>query len=603
MFRIRLKAIALISFLTVIGGATWKKALTISLCGLLGFNSLVCSANFSDRPANAAIPPATAESTVMPETIGDIPRIRKPQVDLNLEDSLPADFQVSSQMPFSSGKREILLVSPSTGTEQQYTVNLPGRSFQMYQMKLKNVGAIATSNLPVTARNIVESTQAENIREFEIDFEDNRASEVILADGIRGELLSDRAFIKSPNGEVLETIEISQLSQGDRGGVASSKSVSKPQYPGNHGGGSLLASDANCSNNVGSFLGNFAQDMTTIGNQLALSKVASTRTVGFALSIASAALKNNAKSTQSIQEVTCEAPVQCDERRVSGASEVRSDLFQIPAAIDREVTLEYEFFEIPDTIELNYDGNQLFYDGPKAGLSQQTFRLPDTAEYIGVRLTGNTNPDTRWWYKISCTGTAIAQEENQPCPEHPEFDLNDYVYSDEDRYERKYIYGVYITVDKYHHYVEDETIICSTKKNQKCTVENVFQIMISEKQFVAPFVKKKENPYSPVENCKITALGNPNWLAGAFVRSFENPIITLVNIRNHSIKNYTLEGHAFHPGTVTRTVYKDENGNIRVKTEGDGIGKLRDINQEKGPGIFRELDERLRERMISIITH
>ncbi|NER32837.1 MAG: N-acetylmuramoyl-L-alanine amidase [Oscillatoria sp. SIO1A7] len=448
MRRFRLWAIALISFIAVTGGATLKKSLSLSLCGLLGFNSLVCSANFSDDRANAAMPPASRNLTTvvaangdanstnrrnealtstpawLPEnplpdappaeqpTIGDIPRIRKPQVNLNLQQTLPTDFRVSSQMPFSSGKREIVMVSPSTGKEQKYTVNLPGARFQIYEAEFKDIGAIDSSNLTGTARQVIETTELQSLSEFKLDFQNNQLSEVILADGTRGEFRQGRAVIQSPDGQPLETIEFSQAIGTDGSLAASPKSAGqqvRQQEWQTSDSAATLASSPNCSNTVGSLLGNLAGTMATQGNRLAASKTEKTRIVGLALSFASGALKNNANSRESLQEVTCEAPVQCDEKRVSGGSEIRTDLFQVPAGIDRQVTLEYEFFEIPDTIELYYDGNQLFSDGPKSSRHRRAFTLPDTAEYVGVKLTGNTNPDTEWWYVVSCSGTAIAQ--------------------------------------------------------------------------------------------------------------------------------------------------------------------------------------------------
>ena len=58
------------------------------------------------------------------------------------------------------------------------------------------------------------------------------------------------------------------------------------------------------------------------------------------------------------------------------------------------------------------DGKTIYSDGPKSERHQKTLPLPDNAEYVGVRLIGNRNPDTRWWYVISCPESAIG---NFPC--------------------------------------------------------------------------------------------------------------------------------------------------------------------------------------------
>jgi hypothetical protein len=110
-----------------------------------------------------------------------------------------------------------------------------------------------------------------------------------------------------------------------------------------------------------------------------------------------------------LQEVNCRPPVQCEEQRVSGGSEIRTDLFQVAKGANRKVNLKFEFFEIPDRIELYFDGKKIFGVGPQSGQGNQTFNLPANAEYVGVKLIGNDNVNTRWWYVISCSGSEICK--------------------------------------------------------------------------------------------------------------------------------------------------------------------------------------------------
>jgi hypothetical protein len=111
-----------------------------------------------------------------------------------------------------------------------------------------------------------------------------------------------------------------------------------------------------------------------------------------------------------LQEVNCRPPVQCEEQRVSGGSEIRTDLFQVAKGANRKVNLKFEFYVIPDRIELYFDGKQIFGVGPQSGQGNQTFNLPTNAEYVGVKLIGNDNVNTRWEYVISCSGSRELQE-------------------------------------------------------------------------------------------------------------------------------------------------------------------------------------------------
>jgi len=71
MRKIRLFAITLIGFFSATGGEFLKKALSVSLCSLLSFNSGACGLYLSDRSrANAALPPKSTDSTTIIAAIG-----------------------------------------------------------------------------------------------------------------------------------------------------------------------------------------------------------------------------------------------------------------------------------------------------------------------------------------------------------------------------------------------------------------------------------------------------------------------------------------------------------------------------------------------------
>ncbi|MEB3342839.1 hypothetical protein [Okeania sp.] len=385
--------ITLISFLTVVLPTILNKTFSIFLCGLLSFNSVGCYANFKDNSAQATLSPTNTEITKVSITIGQIPRARKPNINLDLQQALPQDFLITTQMPFSSGKREIYLISPSTKAQQIYTVNLPNARFQLYGIKFQNIPVIDESKLTKRNRLILNRIKPESLNDFQVAFENNKLSKIVLANGNQGEFTDTQAIIKSANGQIIETIDFSQVNRTEETLIATTKS--------------MLLTSSNCNQNVSSKLDNIADFVGVQGNKLASSENQITRNVGLALAATSAALKNNINSRQSLPIASCERAVQCNEKRVSGASEMRSDLFEIPRGANPKVALEYDFFDIPDTIELYLDGKTIYSDGPKSERHQRTLDLPNNAEYVGVRLIGNLDPKTRWWYVISCSESAI----------------------------------------------------------------------------------------------------------------------------------------------------------------------------------------------------
>ncbi|MFK0729963.1 MAG: hypothetical protein ACFKPT_08785 [Gloeotrichia echinulata GP01] len=212
MRRIRLLTIGLFSVIGVIfGGSFFKKALSIFLCSLLGFNSISGIPFLSDDSrVNAAFVPTKRESTTIvapntlknPGVIGEIPRIRKAELQL------PGDFQLVSQMPFSSGRREIVLISSSTGVEQVYTTTLAGEeNFQLFSIEYKKVAGIDLRPLFVGKNIQGDTTEIESLlKQFKIFFKDSLVSKIVLADGSSVELNGNEAVIKSPKGQVLEKI-------------------------------------------------------------------------------------------------------------------------------------------------------------------------------------------------------------------------------------------------------------------------------------------------------------------------------------------------------------------------------------------------------------
>ena len=324
------------------------------------------------------------------------------------------DFVVTRQVPLSTGQREVVLSSPSTGSAQTLVVSLPeAEDYQLYEIGFERV---------LAAGDGVEFESPDMQRllnNFQVEFDQNRLSGVVLADGSRAEFEAGRGTITSPTGEILETFTASEMNGG---AIASSGKSSRRV---NTAAKALPLSASNqlaqvpaqnaCERDVYLKVTKISVSIEVWAGSFSQRSSDLSKAVGWALGHSSEALKNSLKLEDPMQLLTCRRPVQCEEQRLSGGSEIRTDLFDIPKGVNgSDVVLTYEFFQIPDSLEMFYDGNKIFSVGPTSGSDRKTFRLPASAQQVGITLRGNNDPDTRWWYVISCDPTDVSNLPTAP---------------------------------------------------------------------------------------------------------------------------------------------------------------------------------------------
>ncbi len=360
---------------------------------------------------NSRVNATFQNSKIEPQTVGVIPLVRPAPVDL--QDTLPKDFLATRQTPRRTGKREILLVSSSTKIEQRYLMNLPrDGGFELYEVEFRKVSGVNGSQLLGNSSQI-NATQAQSlVNTFKITFKSNSLSEVILADGSKAEFSANKAIIKNSNGQVIETIQLSIATRQNAPSnlyLTNSKSLNKPARELRNNVSSVqLAQGASCQDTARSTMNNSTTLMATWVEQFSQSKDARTKVVRWALAYGTEAIKSNTiPKEDSLQDMACRQPVRCGERRIAGASEVRTDLFEVPpGARAGDIKLKYEFFTIPDRIEMYYEqGDKPFFQLPPTS-GQGSVSVPEPpkgAEYVGVTIRGNPDPDTRWWYEVSCS--------------------------------------------------------------------------------------------------------------------------------------------------------------------------------------------------------
>ncbi|WP_414541710.1 hypothetical protein [Nostoc sp. CCY0012] len=500
------------------------------------------------------------------------------------------DFVVTRQMPLSSGQREVLLVSPSTGSEQRLFINLPNSAnFELHEIAFNRV-LISSDTVPFKNQQLQASLQ-----NFQVKFSRNSLSEVVLSDGTKAQIRANAATIKSPSGKTLETFQllgnVTNQKIADIPRQKSNKLV--PYSPNSFYQIARSQTSTTCQDNAQKSINQISTSMDSWSSQMSQSSSELVQALGWAIGHGSAALQNSATIDGSgLPELTCRSPVQCEERRVSGGSEIRTDLFDIPQNVSgSEVVLTYEFFTIPDSLEMYYDGNRIFSVGPTGGQGKRTFRLPATARQVGITVKGNDNPNTRWWYVISCISVPPSDLfAEKPCKNVPEFNLKEHPYltssdpANDPRFK-----------DSWHEYSR-ETQICATS-DPNCTRQNIYQLMLSQRRFVAPFISKNLQNL-PMQNCTRSELRPQSYLPYLIriipflpvdIFRSPDPITTLIDANNYSAMNHTLKGHGFHPGRITRTVV-EKHGYILVVTEGIGIGPNKNPNIVMGPIIFGNID-------------
>ena len=334
------------------------------------------------------------------------PIIRPPSADL--PSSIADDFIVSQQTPYDSGRNEVVVTSPSTDITQRFWVSLPGEPFQMYELALDNVPFDNAENLisAVGARTTAIEVQ-QRLRSFSAVFNNNVLSEIRLADGTKAAFSAQQVVIEQPDGRVAEVIDRTQSSYSTDEVVGSDFQNKSAQ---------LFSQNNSCERDTSREI---AKESTNIkawstviaagwSPDISWEDALATRLIHEASAALAYTLQEATSSSVALQKVACKAPVQCGFRRdtraegISG-SQVITDLFRVPTGATGEFNLEYEFFTVPDRLEISYNGDIKHAFGPTGGSGSQSFSLEDVDQgFVGIRVIGNPDDETEWWYEIGC---------------------------------------------------------------------------------------------------------------------------------------------------------------------------------------------------------
>ncbi|MEO0769351.1 MAG: hypothetical protein AAFY72_07940 [Cyanobacteria bacterium J06649_4] len=413
----------------------FRRLFSLMLCGLLFANSSFCYnllGNDMAKAASSGSEAAPSETTSgefrSPQEIAVPPIIREAPIDL--QNALPDDFVVSRQTPYSSGRNEVLIVSPSTGTEQRFEINLPGASgsFRLYQASFDKVVIDDPARVMGDGSSLSSDQVQAKLEKFTINFDSNNLPvSVILADGVKAEFSGSEAIIRSADGQVIETIVLQSVSLSNNYSASAKSSAM-----------SVAQANSNCEGQIRNEIYAAGQNVGSRSNALRNAQSDEGKAISWATTYGKHALEDSLVAStrnQTLQEIACKPPVQCEEPQdYEGQSEIRTDLFQLSGGKSPQVNIRYEFYEIPDRMEIYYEGEMIDSipkgGGDISGSSIQLVNLPSGASYVGVKLIGNEDENTRWNYTISCIDSSPEAEvakvpEEDPEPQDAE-SLNDY---------------------------------------------------------------------------------------------------------------------------------------------------------------------------------
>lgn len=173
---------------------------------------------------------------------------------------------------------------------------------------------------------------------------------------------------------------------------------------------------------------------------------------------------------------------------------------------------------------------------------------------------------------ISFAYKSIAQNNNLPCPSYQDV-VDNYSQS----------------LPNYHEYTVANYEICDLNQFPCCTPEFVFNIMISQGSFVAPYAGSQ-----PIVDC-----------GEVHVFGFGH-IVTKINSTALSVTNYTRSDHILYSGKVVRTVVA-LNNKIYVYTTGVGNNSSQWLawlnqNQTNADLVWNHVSENLKTEVINQLT-
>lgn len=133
----------------------------------------------------------------------------------------------------------------------------------------------------------------------------------------------------------------------------------------------------------------------------------------------------------------------------------------------------------------------------------------------------------------------------------------------------------------YHEYKPAPCILCDTRITPQCTLARVFEILVGNRQFIAPIKETGKVTNCTLSFVTLTELTEPSVACkGATASATFNqwitrqdlshePIVTTVDSKNFQVVNYTLKDHYLHDGKVVRQLVKD-GPYIKIVTWGVG---------------------------------
>ena len=124
---------------------------------------------------------------------------------------------------------------------------------------------------------------------------------------------------------------------------------------------------------------------------------------------------------------------------------------------------------------------------------------------------------------------------------------------------------------------EYETLMVVCKLSATCTRDSVFNAV---RVFPTPAGPVRDG----INTCDVSDIGG-------------NKVAHVVDQQNYALFNITMPGHMFEPGYVYRNVFVDANGNVVLRTYGEGTGGSKGFNTWFGKNGWPVVDVRIQKSL------
>ncbi len=419
MAKKRLWVVALSTFLLITCGSFLKKAIALSLCGLLSFETFTCNATiFRETEAIATPNPTLITQDIFQNNNSDSPP--QPAIDIFQRERDNIQIQSNALWLYSiylsleevAFYNEVIRVSYD---ENEFTISdCDANCFQRELYVSDRSNQLQDyAHLEMYNNLLIEySTTIDNkaILGLFQDLESNETiyftlEELSFDDFLSRKYLLDQRSIESTNSSLLSQIQPTN---------PSSRPPSYPNIPSNNPSSDLQRLNQNVSstsNRVQPVSPTSSTDLNMASQRLRsqpriLVRISewlrSIGRIGRSTLIFLLAELLIIRADPATTATLYDSVAHCGEQQVSGGQ--LGDRRRIELTASRgTVLISYEMFDVPDRLEVIYENQRILDTGFVSGSNSLTVSIDGSLTWLIVRVEGNPDVDTTEWnYTLIC---------------------------------------------------------------------------------------------------------------------------------------------------------------------------------------------------------